>query len=64
MITLYCNQGHENQIGSRFCLNCGESLWLPAGYILETRYRIASQLGQGGFGRTYLAEDLHRFNER
>ena len=64
MMPLYCNQGHENQIGSRFCLSCGESLWLPSGHILETRYRIASQLGQGGFGRTYLAEDLHRFNER
>jgi serine/threonine-protein kinase len=64
MMLLFCNQGHENLAGSRFCLQCGEPLWLPVGLILETRYRIVRQLGQGGFGRTYLAEDLHRFNER
>ena len=34
------------------------------GQILETRYRIVSHISAGGFGRTYLAEDLHRFNER
>ena len=63
MTLLYCNQGHENQTGNRFCLYCGEPLWLPDGHILEKRYRIVRQLGQGGFGRTYLAEDLHRFDE-
>ena len=51
-------------MGSRFCIQCGEPLWLPSGYILEKRYRIVSQLAAGGFGRTYLAENLHRFNER
>ncbi len=33
------------------------------GTILQTRYRLTKVLGQGGFGRTYLAEDQSRFNE-
>jgi hypothetical protein len=28
------------------------------GKILRQRYQIIEQLGQGGFGETYLAEDL------
>ncbi|MGH7998925.1 MAG: protein kinase domain-containing protein, partial [Brasilonema sp.] len=31
--------------------------------ILQNRYRITRTLGQGGFGRTYLAQDQRRFNE-
>ncbi|PPS43184.1 serine/threonine-protein kinase [Chroococcidiopsis sp. TS-821] len=64
MTSLYCNQGHKNQKGSRFCIECGEPLWLAAGEVLEKRYRLVRQLASGGFGRTYLAENLHRFNER
>ena len=37
---------------------------LNSGDILRSRYRILNQLGYGGFSRTYLAEDLNRFNER
>lgn len=64
MMPLYCNQGHENQPGKRFCLHCGQPIWLSVGHILEQRYRIQRHLSSGGFGRTYLASDLHRFNER
>src|ERR687886_567306 len=37
---------------------------IPSGTILQNRYHVLSVLGQGGFGRTYLAEDQGRFNER
>lgn len=36
---------------------------INAGTILQNRYKIIKTLGQGGFGRTYLAEDQRRFNE-
>ncbi|MEM9447724.1 MAG: serine/threonine-protein kinase [Cyanobacteria bacterium P01_E01_bin.6] len=36
---------------------------IPVETILQNRYRILKVLGQGGFGRTYLAEDRGRFNE-
>lgn len=36
---------------------------IQPGIILGDRYRIVRQLGQGGFGRTYLAQDINRFSE-
>ncbi len=36
---------------------------LSSGTVLQNRYRLVQILGQGGFGRTYLAEDQSRFNE-
>lgn len=36
---------------------------IPSGTILQNRYRLTEMLGQGGFGRTYLAQDKARFNE-
>ncbi|MEM1310747.1 MAG: serine/threonine-protein kinase, partial [Cyanobacteria bacterium P01_H01_bin.153] len=36
---------------------------LPFGTVLQSRYQIIQLLGQGGFGRTYLAEDQGRFQE-
>jgi serine/threonine-protein kinase len=63
MMPLYCSQGHDNPPSNRFCQKCGQKLPLAIGQTLDKRYRIVSHLGQGGFGRTYLAEALHRFNE-
>jgi serine/threonine protein kinase len=37
---------------------------LQPGTLLRERYIIQQQLGQGGFGRTYLAEDTGRFREK
>ncbi|WP_293349756.1 MULTISPECIES: serine/threonine-protein kinase [unclassified Microcoleus] len=37
---------------------------LAPGSTLEKRYRIIRELGRGGFGRTYLAEDINRYNEQ
>ena len=39
------------------------SATLRDGVILNNRYRIVQQIGQGGFGRAYLAEDIHRYRE-
>jgi serine/threonine protein kinase len=36
---------------------------ITVGTVLQNRYRIIKILGQGGFARTYLAEDQRRFNE-
>ncbi|MBD2664406.1 protein kinase [Richelia sinica FACHB-800] len=70
MTNLYCSQGHQNPPGSRFCLQCGEKIvatpinyGIQPGQSLSDRYVIVRQLGQGGFGRTYLAEDTNRFRE-
>ena len=36
---------------------------ITIGTVLQNRYRVLQVLGQGGFGRTYLAADQGRFNE-
>ncbi|HEY9617371.1 MAG TPA: serine/threonine-protein kinase [Microcoleaceae cyanobacterium] len=72
MNPLYCSQGHANAIDSRFCRLCGETLNSSGavvnqaaigGHVLGWRYQVVRELGHGGFGRTYLATDIHRFNE-
>ncbi len=68
-MTIFCLNGHENPDSNRFCQSCGSQLVAPVnstmtvGVILGDRYRITKEIGQGGFGRTYLCEDVNRFNE-
>jgi serine/threonine-protein kinase len=55
---VYCNKKHINNSSNRFCTHCGEPLPLSLGQIIDHRYEVVRLLGQGGFGRTYLALDL------
>lgn len=45
--------------GKNFCSDCGVRL-----VILRNRYRPIKSLGGGGFGKTYLAEDVDKLNEK
>ncbi|WP_373478455.1 protein kinase [Geminocystis sp.] len=42
---------HENKLGDKICQKCGNKL------LLKERYRAIKIIGQGGFGRTFLAID-------
>jgi serine/threonine protein kinase len=48
-----CNT-YAQRRGDRYCSNCGTSL------LLKDCYRPIRSIGEGGFGRTFLAEDLSR----
>ncbi|WP_246605473.1 protein kinase domain-containing protein [Sphaerospermopsis torques-reginae] len=44
---------------TQFCPNCNVDI-----VILKNRYRPIKSLGSGGFGKTYLAEDIDKLNEK
>lgn len=46
-----CQSTTNNPTGAKFCQTCGSKL------LLQERYRTLKLIGQGGFGRTFLAVD-------
>lgn len=48
-----CNAINNGE-GDRYCRNCGQPL------LLQGHYRPIRSIGEGGFGRTFLAEDLRQ----
>ena len=61
-----CSRGHRNPSENRYCQYCGDKLPPPEPsqpQIIGDRYRVVREIGRGGFGHTYLAEDTNRFNE-
>lgn len=51
------NPSHPDD--TNFCSNCGTPLLL-----LRNRYHPIKLIGAGGFGKTYLAEDIDKLNEK
>ncbi len=51
-------QKPQNPAGTKFCVTCGTKL------LLKARYRAIAPIGEGGFGKTFLAEDTDRLNAR
>ncbi len=50
-----------NPDGNQYCQSCSA----PLTYLLRGHYRVTKVLSdEGGFGRTYLAEDVDKLNER
>jgi len=50
----------DNPDNTVYCQSCG----VPIPDLLRGRFRMIKLLGQGGFGRTYLAEDRDKLNEK
>ena len=48
-----------NAVENKFCISCGQN---DFGELLRNRYVVLELLGEGGFSRTYAAEDVDRLN--
>ena len=48
-----------NAAENKFCVSCGQNTF---GELLRNRYVVLRLLGEGGFSRTYAAEDVDRLN--
>lgn len=48
-----------NAVENKFCISCGQNNF---GELLRNRYVVLQLLGEGGFSRTYAAEDVDRLN--
>ena len=57
-----CNNPRNPEQNSS-CHGCGANLADSTESYLFENYRVTKLLGEGGFGRTYLAEYLRRYNE-
>lgn len=54
----------KNPVGNTYCHGCGEILATSTqSYLFRLHYRITQFLGEGAFGRTYLAEDTDLMGE-
>ncbi|MBR8837548.1 MAG: GUN4 domain-containing protein [Stigonema ocellatum SAG 48.90 = DSM 106950] len=53
-----CSRPGSNSVTVKFCTSCGSKL------LLAERYRATKQIGQGGFGKTFLAIDEYKLNQR
>jgi WD40 repeat protein len=49
-------QKPQNPDATKFCLTCGSQL------LLKNQYQAIQPIGEGGFGRTFLAVDANRLN--
>jgi len=63
LVMLYCLNpdcpNSKNPDWTEVCLSCGTKIVS----ILRGHYRVIKPIAQGGFGKTYLAEDLDKLNE-